>query len=56
MAEKRGGDILATLYDYLYRLTSGTVHFNVCGLIRTGWGDKPHCTFSPTHFSRAIAR
>ena len=36
IAEKHGGEILATLYDYLYRLTSGTVHFNVCGLLRTG--------------------
>ena len=50
MAEKRGGDILAALYDYLYRLTSAAVHFNVHELIRTGWGDLPHCTFSPTHF------
>ena len=50
MAEKHRGEMLATLYDYLYRLTSGMVHFNVSGLLRTGWGDLPHCTFSPTHF------
>lgn len=52
MAEKHGGDILATLYDYLYRLTSATVHFNVGGLLRTGWGDMLHATFSPKHFNR----
>lgn len=51
MAEKHGGDILATLYDYLFRLTSGTVHFNVVGLLRTGWGDLPGGTFSPSNFS-----
>ncbi|MZH02355.1 MAG: hypothetical protein F3745_02840 [Nitrospinae bacterium] len=32
IAEKHGGEILATLYDYLYRLTSESVHFNVRGL------------------------
>ena len=51
IAEKQGGDILAKLYDYLYRLTSGTVHFSVGALLRTGWGDKPTCTFSAQHFS-----
>lgn len=49
LAEKEGGDVLATLYDYLYRLTSGTVHFSVGALLRTGWGSKPHCTFSVRH-------
>ena len=52
MAEKRGGDILTTLYDYLYRLTSGTVHFNVSELFRMGWGDLPRFTFSPTNLRR----
>ena len=51
MAAKHGGEILATLYDYLYRLTSGTVHFSISGLFRTGWGDKPHVKFSTSHFS-----
>lgn len=51
LAEKKGGLILEALYDYLYRLTSGTVHFNVSGLLRTGWGDKPNCTFSASNFS-----
>jgi hypothetical protein len=51
IAEKRGGDVLAKLYDYLYRLTSGTVHFGVGALLRTGWGDKPECSFSVRHFT-----
>lgn len=51
IAEKHGGDVLAKLYDYLYRLTSGTVHFSVGSLLRTGWGDKPECTFSIRHFT-----
>ena len=51
LAEKHGGDVLARLYDYLYRLTSGTVHFGVGALLRTGWGDKPKCTFSVRHFT-----
>ena len=50
LAEKQGGDILVKLYDYLYRLTSGTVHFSVGGLLRTGWGDIPACTFSVQNF------
>lgn len=50
IAEKQGGDVLAKLYDYLYRLTSGTVHFSVGALLRTGWGDLPNCTFSVQHF------
>jgi len=59
IAEKQGGDILVKLYDYLYRLTSGTVHFSVGSLFRTGWGEKPNCTFSVRHFTgyyRAFAR
>jgi hypothetical protein len=51
IAEKRGGDILAKLYDYLYRLTSNTVHFNVGALLRTGWGVFPNCTFSVQHLN-----
>ena len=43
--------MLAKLYDYLYRLTSGTVHFSVGALLRTGWGPKPRCTFSVRHFA-----
>lgn len=52
MAEKSGGDILGSLYDYLFRLTSSTVHFSVHGLLRTGWGELPNVTFSPSNFSK----
>jgi hypothetical protein len=38
-------DRFATLYDYIYRLTSGAVHFNPRVLFRTGWG-KPIMHFS----------
>ena len=51
IAEKQGEGVLATLYDYLYRLTSGTVHFNVQSLLRSGWGaSKKQFTFSTKHF------
>jgi uncharacterized protein DUF5677 len=51
IAERLGQSALATLYDYLYRFTSGTVHFSVQSLLRSGWGDSPErCTFSTTHF------
>jgi len=51
IAEKQGGDILIKLYDYLYRLTSGTVHFSVGSLLRTGWGEPPNFTFSVRYFT-----
>ena len=52
MAQKKGGDVLGTLYDYLYRLTSNTVHFSVGSLVRTGWGeDENSCSFSTRHLS-----
>jgi hypothetical protein len=51
MAEKHGGDVLATLYDFLFRLTSGTVHFTVNALLRNGWGTIPLTHFSVFHFS-----
>jgi Family of unknown function (DUF5677) len=49
IAEKNHVDILTTLYDYLYRLTSGAVHFNPQVLLRSGWG-KPIVRFSPKKF------
>ena len=51
IAEKKGGDVLVALYDYLYRLTSRTVHFHVSGLLKSGWGDLPDVSFSPKNFS-----
>jgi Family of unknown function (DUF5677) len=41
IAEKQGLHQLAVLYDYLYRLTSSGVHFNVQSLLRSGWGPTP---------------
>lgn len=51
IAEKQGNAILGRLYDYLYRLTSGTVHFSVQSLLRLGWGTTKSTTFSTSNFS-----
>ena len=53
IAEKDRDEVLTKLYDYLYRLASHTVHFNVGALFRTGWGDKlgSRHTFSVKHFN-----
>jgi hypothetical protein len=51
IAAKNHIDVLTTLYDYIYRLTSGAVHFNALVLFRTGWG-KPIAHFSPKNFSK----
>lgn len=51
IAEKHHLDLLTTVYDYLYRLTSGMVHFNPQVLLRSGWGNDPvNVTFSPRNF------
>ena len=51
IAEKQGREVLAILYDYIFRLTSSTVHFNVSSLIRTGWGpDVQNLTFTHKNF------
>lgn len=51
IAEKHHLDLLTTVYDYLYRLTSGMVHFNPQVLLRSGWGKDPvNVTFSPRNF------
>jgi hypothetical protein len=50
IAEKQGLPVLSILYDYLYRLTSGGVHFNVQSLLRSGWGPSPkRFQFSTRH-------
>lgn len=54
IATKLGMGALNVLYDYIFRITSGTVHFNVHALLRTGWGDKPESgdmelTFAPSN-------
>ena len=47
MAEKSDPGILEVVYDFIYRLTSGVVHFNPQVLLRSGWGNTPTCmTFS----------
>jgi hypothetical protein len=50
MAEKYHVDLLSTLYEYMYRLTSGMVHFNSQALLRSGWGTPPEFHFSPRNF------
>jgi hypothetical protein len=50
IAEKYHLDLLSTLYDFVYRLTSGMVHFNPQALLRSGWGDPPKFHFSPLNF------
>lgn len=52
IAEKHHLDLLTTLYDYLYRLTSGMVHFNPQVLLRSGWGGPPTYQYSPKNFDR----
>lgn len=51
IAEKNHIDALTTLYDYIFRLTSGSVHFNPYVLYRTGWG-RQIMHFSPKNFSK----
>jgi hypothetical protein len=50
IAEKYDPELLATLYDFLYRLTSGVVHFNPHVHLRSGWGKLPDIHFSPLNF------
>ena len=38
IAEKSDPGLLDIVYDFIYRLTSGTVHFNPQILLRSGWG------------------
>jgi hypothetical protein len=54
IAKKLGAGTFDVLYDYIFRLTSGTVHFNVRALLRTGWGNEVesegmNVAFSPTN-------
>jgi hypothetical protein len=55
IAEKQGLHQLAVLYDYLYRLTSAAVHFNVQSLLRSGWGKQPNVVFSTKNFDAYFA-
>ena len=47
LAREQGSGELSVLYDYLFRLTSASVHFTAQGLLRTGWGADQKMTFSP---------
>jgi hypothetical protein len=55
IAEKQGAHYLTVLYDYLYRLTSGGVHFNAQSLLRSGWGNSKQFVFSPKNFHSYFA-
>lgn len=57
IAEKQGLHQLAVLYDYLYRLTSAGVHFNVQSLLRSGWGKdiEKEVEFSAKNFHQYFA-
>jgi hypothetical protein len=50
-----GQGTVDVIYDYIFRLTSGTVHFSTRSLFRTGWGpltpDAMDVTFSTTNMS-----
>jgi hypothetical protein len=55
IAEKQGIHQLAVLYDFLYRLTSAGVHFNVQSLLRTGRGTPTRFVFSAKNFQGYFA-
>ena len=40
IARKSDPELLDIVYNFIYRLTSGTVHFNPQILLRSGWGDR----------------
>lgn len=47
IAEKSEPRLFETVYDFIYRLSSNSVHFNAGSLLRLGWGvDKSNFTFS----------
>lgn len=47
LAEKTDSGVLHVVYDFIYRLSSGIVHFNPQVLLRSGWGSTPQeATFS----------
>ncbi len=53
IAEKTDLGILTVVYDYIFRLTSITVHFNPQLLLRSGWGSNlKEMTFSPENMGR----
>ena len=52
IAAKSKPRLLEVVYDFIYRLSSNSVHFRPGVLLRMGWGpDMSHMTFSPKHLS-----
>lgn len=51
MADRVGYQTLSVVYEYIFRITSATVHFSSPALLRTCWGD-PNSDFnsSPRNF------
>ncbi|MEW6496463.1 MAG: DUF5677 domain-containing protein [Cyanobacteriota bacterium] len=50
LAKKIAPEALDLLYDFIYRLTSSTVHFSSQALLRLGWGNlEDKVTFSVKH-------
>lgn len=53
LAERIDQGILKVVYEFIFRLTSNTVHFNPLSLLRSGWGsDLKEMTFSPKNMGR----
>jgi len=56
LARKIGQGTVDVIYNYIFRLTSSTVHFSTQALLRTGWGvvnaDGMKVTFSTKHMSK----
>lgn len=53
IAQKVGVGTLEVIYNYMYRLTSSTVHFSAGALMRTGWGnDEQRMVYSTAHMGR----
>lgn len=51
IAAKSKPRLLGVVYDFIYRLSSNSVHFRPGALLRMGWGaDRTHMTFSPRNF------
>lgn len=52
MAQKSSITLLEFAYDFIYRLVSGSVHFQTGWLFRSGWGGASNeVTFSPKNMS-----
>ena len=53
IAQKSSPRLLEVVYDFIYRLSSNSVHFRPGALLRMGWGpDMSHMTFSPKYLGR----